>query len=228
MRTLKVAWWDKVPNFGDILTPIILERLAQIKAEHVEPKDAELIGIGSYLEIIPKNYKGIIWGTGKMFGETKINLSKMNILALRGYLTFKGSKAHCNTFGDPGLLVRYIAPHSKHKKYPIGIISHWNDKSLNDLEGHHIKITDNVDDIIYQTSECEKIISSSLHGLILADSLGIPRMWKKVDSNPGDGFKFRDYQSAYGDKIIPDKWYKVDSNKVEEKCNFLLEKLKKI
>ncbi len=52
--------------------------------------------------------------------------------------------------------------------------------------------------VIKQIAECECIVSSSLHGLIIADSLGIPNIHVKVTNNLlGDGFKFDDYYSAY-------------------------------
>ena len=47
-------------------------------------------------------------------------------------------------------------------------------------------------------SECECIISSSLHGLIIADSFLIPnQMVHLTDKLYGDGFKFDDYYSNF-------------------------------
>jgi pyruvyltransferase len=46
---------------------------------------------------------------------------------------------------------------------------------------------------------CERIVSSSLHGLVIADAYGIPNAWLNSDggaggSRPGGGeFKFYDY-----------------------------------
>ena len=41
---------------------------------------------------------------------------------------------------------------------------------------------------------CEAIISSSLHGIIIADAYETPNVWISLDENhPDDNFKFKDY-----------------------------------
>lgn len=48
---------------------------------------------------------------------------------------------------------------------------------------------------IDEVCECETILSSSLHGCIVADAYNIPNLWTKfTDYRAEDnGFKFRDY-----------------------------------
>ncbi|WP_156383835.1 hypothetical protein [Methylobacterium sp. Leaf456] len=52
---------------------------------------------------------------------------------------------------------------------------------------------------------CRRILSSSLHGLILAHAYGIPATWLKISDRPlGDDFKFRDYWASIGrDDVSP-------------------------
>ena len=58
-------------------------------------------------------------------------------------------------------------------------------------------------DFINKLCECEFILSSSLHGIILSDADHIPNMWIKLsDKVLGDGFKFRDYFRSVGKKEI--------------------------
>ncbi len=231
MRSIKVAWWNDVPNFGDALTPVLLKRFKNIKAIWSEPEDSELVGIGSYLEKF-SGYKGIIWGTGKMFEKTVVNLWDSKVLALRGELSLRGSHCFPVTLGDPVLLCRFLQPESVKKEYEVGIIPHWNDreteKNFKDRICLKIDITAPIDDVIRNTASCKNIISSSLHGLVLADALGIPRLWYPSDMNPGDGFKFRDYQTVLGGEIKPHVWYTADSAKVDEICEGLLKALDKI
>ena len=60
-------------------------------------------------------------------------------------------------------------------------------------------------EVIADVDKCEYILSSSLHGVIAADSLGIPNAWILLsDKVLGSGFKFYDYASAFGMKYEPE------------------------
>ena len=67
-----------------------------------------------------------------------------------------------------------------------------------------LDIFDDVGSFISQLTECEFILSSSLHGLIMADSFGIPNQWMVLsDKVEGKNFKFYDYYSVF-DMPCPD------------------------
>jgi len=56
---------------------------------------------------------------------------------------------------------------------------------------------DSCETIIQQMCDCSFIASSSLHGLIVADALGIPNTWIKMsDKLDGGAFKFVDYMMS--------------------------------
>ena len=89
----------------------------------------------------------------------------------------------------------------------MGIIAHYKEQdepAFHNLLSRYpnsvfIDVTMTPEEVVNQIAECEVILSSSLHGLIIADSLNIPNRHIVVtDKLMGDGYKFDDYYSAYG------------------------------
>lgn len=55
------------------------------------------------------------------------------------------------------------------------------------------------DEYVAAVAGCSVILSSSLHGLVTADSLGIPNLWIQLSGSVlGAGYKFRDYYGGFG------------------------------
>ena len=67
-----------------------------------------------------------------------------------------------------------------------------------DLKDYYlINIEWNPIKIIKELAKCEVIFSSAMHGLIAADSLGIPNQWIQLSDNVyGKNYKFKDYYSV--------------------------------
>ncbi len=168
-----------------------------------------------------------IWGTGFICYkdvDTPFYRKKINFVAVRGEL----SKARVEKIlgrrldipmGDAGILSSYLLKEKVEKKYNVGIIAHFKEqdesifKKLVDFYDNSIfiDVRQHPSVVIKQIAECDCIISSSLHGLIIADSFNIPNLHIVVsDKLLGDGFKFDDYYSAYGLKH-----FKLDLNKCE-------------
>ena len=103
----------------------------------------------------------------------------------------------------------------KQKKiYNLCIIPHYIDKN-NTLIKKNIRIKGsliiNIEGNPYyfmsSLSKCQRVLSSSLHGLIISDSMGIPNMRMIVsDKIIGGDYKFKDYYSAF-DLNLP---FKID------------------
>jgi len=155
-----------------------------------------------------------IWGTGFVCykeKDTPFYRRNMRFAAVRGELSKKrvedilGKELDIPT-GDAGILASYLLSEPVEKKYSVGIIAHYKEQDepiFQELVNTYpqslfIDVRQTPDAVIRQIASCECIISSSLHGLIIADSLGIPNIHIKVsDKLLGDGFKFDDYYSAY-------------------------------
>lgn len=194
-----------------------------------------------------------IWGTGFMYDYENIDQNPVRpfiVHALRGEKTRKrlsdilGHDISC-VLADPGILAPMIIKPSD-KKYHVGIVPHHWDKPeevFDKMLKHYpnakfIDVHDDTKKVLKEISECEYIISTSLHGLIVADSYNIPNCWCEIsDRVQGNGFKFHDYFSSFGvdrecfdlrDGNLPDieKDFKCNFksiNQLHEKQNELIE-----
>lgn len=109
--------------------------------------------------------------------------------------------------GDPGLLAAnwYEGRVKPAKKYRLGVIPHFLDRAnpvvscLGRVGG--VKIIDvfwDVDEVLRVVQECEFIVSSSLHGLIVSDSFGVPNRRVFFPDRLIEDYKFSDYYSVFG------------------------------
>jgi pyruvyltransferase len=142
-----------------------------------------------------------------MHGDVIKSLPKARVLAVRGELTRNNIGAPKDTIlGDPGLLVGNHMTKRHIKRFVLGVIPHITDKNdprLQNLLTRYkkeilfINIQTNPLAVLEQIDQCEYILSSSLHGMIFADSLDVPNMWTILSGRvQGKGFKFYDYRSA--------------------------------
>lgn len=170
--------------------------------------------------ILPKVH---VWGSGfiddvnrkvlRPNSKTETFGKRIEIHALRGLKSKKRAERILNAsldniaLGDPGILAgKLLTKSTINKKYKVGIIPHYVD-SLNPLVNNlkesipnstTIDILSPVYSFLEKISECETIISSAMHGLIAADSLGIPNCRAIFSDNiTGGDYKFDDYYSSY-------------------------------
>ncbi len=197
-------------NLGDILSPIIADHFGVKKVVRISKRNCHKFEhyfmIGSILQRCTKN--SIIWGSGFIAQDSVCKEPPKKVIAVRGPLTRKKlleKNIECpEIYGDPALLLPEVYPAKDNTaKYKLGIIPHYLDKSNTWLKNNfsnnpEIKIIDiqNKDPlkVVDEMLSCEKIISSSLHGIIIADAYKIPSVWIQFDKPlEGGRFKFQDY-----------------------------------
>lgn len=203
---MKIYYWNAKRNFGDLLSGLLIKRFTGINSKWAPTEEAELVVVGSILEHLPTNWDGVIAGCGKLHKDTKISLPYSRILALRGPLTAKGIKGNF-ALADPGLLADELVTLDE-KEYDLGIVPHWTDKTLEynpifkQFKPRIIRPNGDPLEIIREIGKCKKIVSSSLHGIVLADAFGIPR---RIEIAPrllshshqeGGIFKWLDYSAS--------------------------------
>lgn len=218
---MNLYYWKGKKNFGDLLSGLLLERFCGLKSQWAEPGEADLVMCGSVLEHLPNDYAGMIAGAGKLHEKTKIDLPYAKILALRGPLSAKGISGNF-VLGDPGLLADELVK-IENKEYSLGIVPHWSDTVLGTKfkkwRPHIINVADDPLHVITEIAKCKKIVSSSLHGIILADALQIPRRIELAPrmithSSEGGVFKWKDYCASLNMKFETGRTQQTDRNKV--------------
>jgi len=195
------AWWlgsEKAQgNFGDILTPHILDHY-KIKYKF-EPNyvNATLICVGSIARRAGVNTTVI--GSGIISKGDRITPGA-NWRFVRGPHT----QHHVNrlggncpaVFGDPALLLPKIYNPTITKKHKISYVPHNVDfAEISQKYENVINLrTSDYKRVVDKILESEFIVSSSLHGLIVAHAYGIPAAWARSHNNlKGDNVKFEDY-----------------------------------
>jgi len=200
-------------NFGDNLSTFltgIISGEEVIAARRIPKGEVSYMVIGSILQAAHSNL--IVWGAGYIASDSRMRMTPKKICAVRGRLTrdqLLRQGFDCpEVYGDPALLCpKYYKP-TITNKFSLGIMPHYVDQDSVLLDRFRknsgipfIDVRDPVKKVIDEINNCERILSSSLHGLIVADAYGIPSLWIKLsDKVVGEGFKFRDYFSSVGRK----------------------------
>lgn len=164
-----------------------------------------ILSLGSILQFYKMN-GAIVWGSGIIGRSEKTGTHSYK--AVRGPLTRQillnsGHKNIPQVYGDPALILKKIyRPKPSSKKFKIGIIPHiihFKNVINTFPENDQVLIIDlntsNIHSVIDQICSCEVIFSSSLHGVIVPHTYGVPALWVDFSNEKlmGDNMKFEDY-----------------------------------
>ena len=163
---------------------------------------------------VTKDYSGYVLGTGFLSDGPSVSIPLEKVLAVRGTLTRDRIGASKNLpLGYPGLLIATFYKEREPKKFTLGIIPHIVDKENNGMKQlimhnpgdvHFIDIQQSVEKVMREISQCEYVLSSSLHGIVFSDSLGIPCLWMDVPERIEERkFKYADYNSVFNRTLSP-------------------------
>ena len=218
--------WGKVVhrNWGDDINCFLLKALTGKKISYLYVsslanrlrKDNFLV-IGSTITMLTNSHT-IIWGAGVIDSSQPLPAKPKKVLAVRGplsrqYLLERGI-ACPPVYGDPAMLMKYYYKPNVCKKYQLGVIPHYDDFShpaIQNLQKEKevliIKMEGYKDwlEVVNQICSCEYIASSSLHGLIMAETYDIPNLWIELYGKLlGGHFKFHDFFLSIGhDRCMP-------------------------
>jgi pyruvyltransferase len=202
---VQIYYWRGVPNFGDRLAMPLLARFSDVEAKWSPVGEAQLTATGSVLEHIPVGWGGCVIGSGKLREGSRLHLERAEIMAVRGPLTARSIGRPDCVIGDPALLADELVM-VRTRDIRLGLVPHWSDVLLArrpEFQRYHpvvINVRDDPLAVVRLIGRCQKVVTSSLHGLIVADAFGIPRRFELAARCDSEGglFKFRDYSASIG------------------------------
>ena len=215
VQTIQAFWptGPKPGNMGDLLTPLLVKWMAGVTPTWTP---ATAVGthlvVGSVIKFAARHAR--VWGTGAMWYGDKPS-PDASYFAVRGPLTRQvvlAAGGSCpEIYGDPALLLPLFHNAPVTKQYRLGIVPHYVDYNAAKLAWNLLPNTFVINilrsdplQVIDEIRRCEYIVSSSLHGLIVAQAYGIPAVaiGTLAGKLSGDGIKFRDYLLSTGQPVV--------------------------
>lgn len=204
-------------NLGDYLAEIIVDYMLSLKCVSRNKYVAHrknLYTVGSILGTGMCN--ATVWGSGYIDKYTVGNtykkilpkLRQLDIRAVRGPLTREvllSTGYNCpEVYGDPAVLLPLIytpnfSPDMLKTDYKL--VKHFTDNT--ECKDTISILTKDYKNFVNQVVTSKKIISSSLHGIIIAESYGVPAVLYMPKCVKEKEFKYRDYYYSTGRMEFP-------------------------
>jgi len=193
-------------NFGDHLSRIVVSRVLGMRGLTLDDEvgqAARLLAIGSILHFAGDG--DVVWGSGinGKVPESAFTAQRLDIRAVRGPLTeeFLRSRGHQvpAVYGDPGLLARHLFAD---RFRPSGEKAHVFVPNLHDIalvagDPDVVSPLAGWNTVISEILKARLVLASSLHGIIIAESFGIPARYVRL-SETENLFKYQDYYYGTG------------------------------
>jgi hypothetical protein len=209
---IRTMYWQRLPNVGDRVAPYLLENITGRPAISTRSIDAPyILSIGSLLQT--STPEAFIWGTGLIHPSAGIgNPDPRRILAVRGKLSHgellrAGVSIGDVPLGDPGILIpRFLADNKPAtERFQLGLVPYVFDRDhpffLEAAAHPEVRVLDvcaPVQTFLAELASCDAIASSSLHGLVFGEAMGLPTLWLEFSDKVGGRFKFDDWFSLAG------------------------------
>ncbi|WP_209371725.1 polysaccharide pyruvyl transferase family protein [Brevibacterium renqingii] len=217
-RNIPAYWWDLKSNFGDQITPWLIEMLTGRPAYNTMglPRAGQAVmAAGS---IITGMNRGdmTVWGSGLISPLDDLKVEILRSRAPRKIAAVRGERTRSElttrlgwdvpaTLGDPALLLpTYFTPYSRSESSKLpALVPHYAHRKLlpenreeNGFETVDVRKPPEV--VVAQIANASSIVSTSLHGLIIAQAYGVPWIWLRITDQEliGEDFKFEDFFST--------------------------------
>lgn len=194
----------RVNNFGDLLGPVVVERLAP--QTDGAPGASRLVSVGSIMQFARDG--DVVWGTGinGKLPESAVSARKLDVRAVRGPLTaavLRRRGIHVpDVYGDPGLLAPGLLGITRQEPTiavtavpNLNEYAHWRGKP--GLISPRLPYRTVMETI----ARSGHVVASSLHAIIIAEVLGVPV--SPVLPRAEATFKYEDYFESTGRRLPP-------------------------
>jgi pyruvyltransferase len=199
-------WWTSKNgvNFGDDLSHVIVEQILghPVRLRPLDYPRRLLLGAGSILHYARDG--DVIWGSG--FRENPMTENRfytLDVRAVRGPRTreflLKKGIACPEVYGDPAILMGHLFPEFEKADPIYDYIIIPNIGEIQCFLGYKNVVLPTLpwQEIVKKMNQSRLVISSSLHGIIVAESYGIPaRLLKMTWIEPL--LKYQDYYESTG------------------------------
>lgn len=199
-------WWtpSEGSNFGDDLSRVIVSKIIgrEVSYGPLESNQKLLLAVGSIIHFARDG--DVIWGSG--FRENPMHENKfqhLDVRAVRGPKTreflLKMGVPCPEVYGDPALLMSHLFPEYNRQEpiYDYIIIPNIGEINCFIPYKNVVLPTQPWHEILNQILKAKLVIASSLHGIILAESFGVPvRLLKMTWIEPM--LKYQDYYESTG------------------------------
>ncbi len=212
---VNLDWWttrDIDANLGDDISPVIVDWMLQKRglSQGTPVKGTKfLTAVGSVLDIGLND--STVWGSGLLKESFRAPIwpkyKRLDIRAVRGPRTaqmLRDRGYECpEVFGDPAILMPLIYQPERVEE-PGGplLVSHIFDQAI--FPGDALSMsTSDYESFVERISAASLVVTSSLHGIILAESYGTPAVLVRSDRDDFSLHKYRDWYESTGRTSFP-------------------------
>lgn len=218
---VNLHWWSyssientELENVGDLLSPVIVCNMLKTRGIDFDTSiegTKHLTAVGSALGVGVQ--KCTVWGSGcRQYGyDKRLALSDYDIRAVRGpksrEVLIQCGHICPEIYGDPAVLLpEFYSPIPSPEKH-ITYIPHFREsQATHDGVVTLSPLTKDWKAFINSLTQSELVLSSSLHGIILAESYGIPAIWVESKESSVVPLKYADWYESTGREVpVPAK-----------------------
>lgn len=197
----RVRLGRRIGNFGDLLGPLVVDRIRELRGLGPERSHAErLLTVGSILHFAREG--DVVWGSGVNGKMPQDHYPRLDVRAVRGPLTAERlSSAGIPVppvYGDPALLLPHLWTDDE-----LGIargtggtvlVPNLHDRAR--FPADAVNPRGDVLGCVRTIASADLVVSSSLHGVVIADAYGVPAVLVASATEPT--FKYEDHYRGTG------------------------------